>query len=106
MAEPEDCEPGVYSGDAHGRPRLIHAYQDGDYGLEDIVELLGLGRIADGGRPDWVGVVLTDKEMRELKVMADAYSFDYDQEFIEMCLALHRFSTTHPGREFTFSANF
>ena len=105
MAE-ESYEPGVYTEDAQGRLQLVHAYQDGDYGLEDIVEMLGLGRMTEGKQPNWVAVTLTEKEMRELKVMADAYSFDYDQEFIEMCLVLHRFSTTHPDREFIFSANF
>ena len=36
-------------------------------------------------------VVLDTKEIRELKVNADAYSFDYDEGFIEMCLDIERY---------------
>jgi hypothetical protein len=35
-------------------------------------------------------VELDSKEIRELKVNADAYSFDYDEGFIAMCLDIER----------------
>ena len=35
--------------------------------------------------------MLTGTEIRELKVNADAYSFDYDEGFIEMCLDIERY---------------
>lgn len=101
-AEPN--EPGVYGIGADGRSQRIHLYQDGDYALEDIVEYFGLGRLEPEERAQEVAIVLTAREMRELKVMADAYSFDYEEGFIEMCLELHRFSTAHPAESFRFTA--
>ena len=101
-----DYEPGVYSINSEGQLQRMHLYQDGDYGLEDIVEYFGLGRIAPAERSNWVTLAMTGKELRELKVMADAYSFDYAEEFIEMCLEMHRFSTTHSASEIEFEANF
>lgn len=101
-----DDEPGVYSSDSQGQLQRVHLYQDGEFGLQDVVEWFGLGRVAPENRPNWVSVVLTEKELRELKVLADAYSFDYAEEFIEMCLEMHRFSTLHPAQETKFEANF
>lgn len=97
-------EPGVYGLDADGRKQRIHLYQDGDYALEDVIEYFGLGRLESEAEAQQVAIVLTVKEMRELKVMADAYSFDYEEGFIEMCLELHRFSTAHPAESFRFTA--
>ncbi len=34
--------------------------------------------------------MLTGKELQTLKTMADTYSFDYEEEFIEMCLEMTR----------------
>ena len=97
-------EPGVYGIGADGRLQPIHLYQDGDYALEDIVEYFGLGRLESEERAGEVVIGLTAGEMRKLKTMADAYSFDYEEGFIEMCLELHRFSTAHPAASFRFTA--
>lgn len=98
-------EPGVYSVGADGRSRRVHLYQDGDYALADIVENFGLGRLEPGALGQEAEIVLTVRELRELKVMADAYSFDYEEGFIEMCLDLYRFSTAHPAELFRFTDN-
>lgn len=39
-------------------------------------------------------------------MMADAYSFDHDERFIEMCLELHRFAIAVPDDRHRFEANF
>lgn len=81
--------------------RVVHAHTGGDYGIEDIPELFQLGRSRDDpqGRER---VVLSAREIRELKVLADAYSFDFDPGLVELCLDLHRFAIDRPEREFEF----
>ena len=98
---------GVYHVDANGSLTLVHRYQGGDYGLDDIVEYFQLGHLESAEHEDQTVVVLTAKEMRELKVMADAYSFDYEEGFIEMCLEMQRFTVNAPaGDNARFVANF
>ena len=103
-------DPGVYALDAQGREALVHLYQGGDYELADIVEFFRLGRLQEADREDETVLVLTAKEIRTLKTMADAYSFDYEEPFIEMCLEMQRFADTSAGGpaggEFRFTANF
>ena len=103
-------EPGVYALDAQGREALVHLYQGGDYGLADIVEFFQLGRLHEPDREDETVLVLTAKEIPTLKTMADVYSFDYEEPFIEMCLEMQRFvdaSAGGPaGGEIRFTANF
>lgn len=97
---------GVCCTDADGNVTLVHRYQGGDYGLEEIVEHFQLGEIEEGAQEDETVIVLSAKELRELKVMADTYSFDYEEGFIEMCLELHRFASFLKGDAFRFTANF
>lgn len=89
---------------ADGQVVTVHTYQEGDYVLTDIVELFGLGRVerADDGRP---ALILTGKELRQLKAMADAYSFDYEEGLIELCLDLHRFALKTSGDEIVFRSD-
>ena len=103
-------EPGVYAVDPHGREILVHLYQGGDYELADIVEFFQLGRLQESAREDETVLVLTAKQMHTLKTMADAYSFDYEEPFIEMCLEMKRFADAiaggPAGSEVGFTANF
>ena len=103
-------DPGVYARDAKGRETLVHLYQGGDYGLADIVEFFQLGRLQEADREGETGLGLTAKELRTLKTMADAYSFDYEEPFIEMCLEIKRFADAAAGGpagdEIRFTANF
>ena len=78
---------GVYFVDASADPVLVHEYVDGEYMLEDVVELFALGRMEDDA------LMLTRNELRSLKVRADAESFDHEEGFIEMCLDLWRFGS-------------
>lgn len=79
--------PGVYFVDESGDPVLVHEYVDGEYMLEDVVELFALGRMEDDA------LVVTGNDIRSLKVRADAESFDHEEGFIEMCLDLWRFGS-------------
>lgn len=97
---------GVYSNGSDGNQRLVHRYQGSDYGLEQIVEYFELGSVESAEPEGHTVVILSATEMKQLKTMADAYSFDYDEGFIEMCLEMQRFVAKLPGDSFRFTANF
>jgi len=97
---------GVYGFDASGRPELVHLYQLGLYTLADIHELYGLGRVVKGEGEDEIVFILPAGDVRALKTMADAYGFEYEPEFMEMCYAICRFAEAREGDEFRFIANF
>lgn len=94
-------EPGVYVVGADGDV-LVHRYQGGDYRLDDIFVNFELGRMED----DNMVLVLDTREVRQLKAMADAYSFDHEEGFIEMCLDIHRHAADASEDAFRFRANF
>lgn len=71
-----------------------------DYALADMVENFGIGKFEDGT------LVLTRKELRDMKNLADAYSFDHAEGFIEMCLEMARVAATLPGETVTFVSEF
>ncbi len=100
--------PGVYGVGLDGREFQVHLYQGGLYTLSDVVNLFDLGRLEERG-PEAV-LVLRAEEVRRLKTMADAYSFDYEEGFIEMCLEMTRFADQFiggpGGGEVRFTANF
>ncbi len=85
-------DPGVYAYDGDGKQRLVHLYQAGDYQLAEIVEFFQLGKLEETAGENEAVLVLTEKELHTLKTMADTYSFDYEEEFIEMCLEMTRFA--------------
>jgi hypothetical protein len=84
--------PGVYAIDEDGGMTLLHEYLGDEYSLGDLLEEFGFGQTEAGTENGSAIVVLSAPEIRELKVNADAYSFDYDEGFIEMCLDIERFS--------------
>jgi hypothetical protein len=89
----QDHTPGVYAIDEEGELTLLHEYQDGEYSLGDLLEEFGFGRTEEGLENGNAIIVLVAREIRELKVNAHAYSFDYDEGFIEMCLDIERFTS-------------
>ena len=89
----QDQTPGVYAIDEEGGLTLLHEYQDGEYTLEDLLEEFGFGQTEGGSKNADESIVLVAREIRELKVNADAYSFDYDEGFIAMCLDIERFAS-------------
>jgi hypothetical protein len=97
--------PGVYSNDADGSPKLVHRYQGGDYELHEIVDFFNLGTI-ESIDDDQSIIVLTSKELNELKILASAHSFDYEEAFIEMCMEMQRFAVSTPTDRYRFIANF
>ena len=88
----QEQTPGVYAIDEQGELTLLHEYQDGEYSLEDLLEEFGFGKAEQNLDNGDTVIVLDAREIRELKVNADAYSFDYDEGFIEMCLDIDRFA--------------
>ena len=102
---PQDL-PGVYGTDADGHPVLVHRYQGGEYRLTEIIDFFQLGRLQPAAGQDHPALVLNRRELRNLKTMADAFSFDYEEAFIEMCHEMHRFAQGLPGEEQVFVANF
>lgn len=80
---------------------LVHRHQGGDYGIADIPDLFQLGRVV-ADEPDRECVAFTAAELHELKVLADAYSFDFEEGLIELCLDLHRFAQQRRESEFVF----
>ena len=83
---PNDVEiptviPGIYC-EIDAASRLVHEYQDGEYGLADVNEYFQLGNLESG---EHTQLTLTRHELQQLKFMMDAYSFDYDEGFIAMC---------------------
>lgn len=89
MESSEHVPKGVYLETDRGL-QCLHRFELGDYGLEDIAELLHLGALSPHNEPGWTCLVLEEHELRELKVQADAYSFDFDEGFIQMCLDIVR----------------
>jgi hypothetical protein len=98
--------PGVYSNDADGRLKLVHRYQGGDYELEEIVDFFKLGAVESTDDDPESIVVLTSKELNELRMLASAHSFDYEEGFIEMCMEMQRFAASTPIERYRFIANF
>ncbi len=105
-AAEKDRDPGVYARGADGRERLVHLYQGGHYDLGEIAEIFSLGTPEDSEYEGETVLVLNRKDLRTLKTMADAYSFDYEEPFIEMCLEMHRFALEVLGETVRFTANF
>ncbi len=106
----EQRSPGVYGVDRDGREQQVHPYQGGPYTLSDVVQLFDVGRLEENGGGNETVLVLTAGEVGMLKTMADAYSFDYEEPFIEMCLEMQRFADQFgggpAGTEIRFTANF
>lgn len=87
-----------------GTPVFVHDYAGEalgeDYALADVVGNFGLGRF------DGEALTLTRKELRDMKNLADAYSFDHPEGFIEMCLEMSRVAATLPGETVRFVSEF
>lgn len=105
-ASAENAVIGVYADNSRGVFSLVHEYTEGDYGLEDIVGVFHLGTLISTKDSGPTIVELSFQDLQKLKVLADAYSFDYEEGFIEMCLDMHRFSITESQERFRFTANF
>ena len=88
----QEHTPGVYAVDEDGELTLLHEYLSDEYALEDLLEEFGFGQTEKSKEGNETIVALNAREIRELKVNADAYSFDYDEGFIEMCLDIERFA--------------
>lgn len=90
----EDATPGVYLAMPDGGWSLVHAYGDEDYALQDIPGYFEIGTPVT--EPP-AGLRLERRDLRRLKALADHHSFDYPEQFIEMCLEMHRAALPLPG---------
>ena len=84
---------------------LVHRYQGGDYGLLDIAEFFDLGE-ASLDEAEQEVLDITQGELDKLKVQADAYSFDFEEGLIALCLDLHRYAQARPQARYRFIADF
>ena len=90
----EDAASGVYLAMPDGAWSLVHAYGDEDYALQDIPRFFEIGTPVSGPP---AGLCLMRRDLRRLKALADHHSFDYPEQFIEMCLEMHRAALPLPG---------
>jgi hypothetical protein len=100
------AEPGVRCVEPDLGDISVHRYQGGDYALEDIPELFQLGRVLSEPDDPAVRLALSADEIRELKMMADAYSFDFEVGLIDLCVDLYRFASERRERQFVFVQDF
>jgi hypothetical protein len=80
---------------------LVHAYLNENYGLADVAEVLQYGSMAEDADGD-LRLTLTRKEIVDVQNAANAFSFDYDDGFVELCLDLARAAAELPGETLTF----
>ncbi|WP_366553984.1 hypothetical protein [Aquibaculum sediminis] len=78
-------QAGVYALLPDGSQALVHAWIGEDYELADLPEFLDAGR--------WEGEVLllTAREVQNLKLRAEAESFDHEEGLIALCRDLDAF---------------
>jgi hypothetical protein len=96
--------PAVTAHTPDGEIARVHEYQDGDYVLTDIRDVFGLGRIEASQEGNSV-LVLRDNEVRQLKSLAYAHSFDCEEGFIALCLELYRFAAGLNAPEIRFQSD-
>ena len=96
--------PSVTTTGPDGSVLTVHVYAGEelgeDYSFADIVEAFALGTPVEGG------LEFTRKELRDLLNFANAYSFDYPEGFIEMCLEVARAAANFPGEKLVFHSDF
>lgn len=108
MVDPysEDSELGVYCMSGKGAWLLVHRYEEDDYGLEDIPGRFGLGQTGSSQDDACMVLELSLEQLKQLKVLIDAQSFDHEAGFVEMCLDMYRFGVNDSRGDFRFVANF
>ena len=85
-------ESGIFITGPDGQERLLLTYMGGDYHLDDLPDFFSIGKVFEweDGAP---GLELTGHEARQIKIQADARSFDFDEELVEFCYALEQATT-------------
>ena len=105
MQEFEEERGTVWTQGPSGERQEVHEYLGGDYGLLDVAELFQLGRgHLDEAEQEVLDI--TAAELDKLKIQADAYSFDYEEGLIALCLDLHRYAQARPQQSYRFIADF
>ena len=105
LPSPGDMPTGVFVATPVGLMQVHeHLGEGDDYGLADVRQLFGLGTV--DRREDWLRLRLTRRELHELRITVDAYSFDYPAELIEMCMDMVRSAGSLSGDPLEFLGNF
>jgi hypothetical protein len=99
------CSEGIYVLCGDVNLILVHPYQSGDWGLEDIHESFGLGQL-QLLENEVTRLAMTREELHRLEVLIHAQSFDFDQDFVELCLAMCSHTGGGAPQSITFFANF
>ena len=94
-------QAGIWGFAPDGAPTLLLEDDGGDWTLEEVAELFGLGRTEEDER-ERLHLILDPREARQLKPLADAHSFDHDEGLIQAMLAMARFAQGHPAPELRF----
>ena len=93
--------PGVYARDPNGRWHLIHEDRGGDYHLHDIREAFMIGTA--GEDPDGMPILaLRYADVRQLHALAQAQSFDHDEDLIALCIDIYNFATQAQQEHYEF----
>lgn len=92
---------GVYAIGRDGQAVLIHTYINENYGLADVADVMQYGALDEDANGD-LTLTLTRKEIADVQNAANAFSFDYDEGFVEMCLDIARAAGELPGETITF----
>src|SRR5690625_4339860 len=71
------------------RRELVHGWVSDDYELAGIYEYFGYGRWEEDV------LILTARDVMNLRIQADAESFDHEEGLIRLCLDLERFQKAH-----------
>lgn len=94
-------EAGVYTEGPDGSALCLHRYHETDYHLADVAEFFALGRAEEDGDGRYL-LILTKAELRQLRSLADAHSFDHEEGLIELCHALSRHGAGSPEAQHRF----
>jgi hypothetical protein len=97
--------PGVWGEGPDGTLALVFEDDGGDWSLGDLVDLFGLGRVEEDPSEN-LHLLLSPRDARQLKPLADAHSFDHEEGLIEAMLAMARFAQGHPGPDIRFIQTF
>ena len=105
MQEHREDAGVVWTEGPSGERQVVHHYLGGDYGLLDVAELFqfGQGRLDEAEQEV---LDITSAELDKLKIQADAYSFDFEEGLIALCLDLHRYAQARPQQSYRFIADF
>lgn len=97
----QEASGAVLSLEPNGSQIVVHQDQGGEYELIHIHAFFQLG---EPDRDEQGRDILNfdAASLKKLKTLADAYSFDYEEGLILLCLDLHRYALANPRESYRF----